>query len=217
MVKILPSVLSADFAHLEQDCCRVMLPDSRYIHFDVMDGHFVPNLSIGMPVLKSLARAMPDVYYDVHLMLSQPGRYIQAFADAGATGITIHCEAEQPTQTLKDICNLGLKAGVSLRPGTPVEALFPLLEQVGLVLVMSVEPGFGGQAFMPQSVQRIAALKDEIDRRGLDIIIEVDGGINLETGPQVVKAGATWLVAGSSVFGAADPPGVMRQLAGDAT
>lgn len=214
MTLVAPSILSADFARLAEDCCRVLpAGGGGMLHFDVMDGVFVPNLSIGVPVLASLKKALPDVLYDVHLMIVNPGRYVQPFAKAGADFITFHFEAEgEPEATACAIRAAGCKAGVSLRPKTPVEALFPLLDKVDMVLVMSVEPGFGGQSFMPEAVGRVAALKGEIARRGLSVAIEVDGGIDPDTAPLCTAAGAEILVAGSAVFGAADPLETMRRM-----
>ena len=213
MPVVAPSILSADFANLAKDCCRVLPKSGGMLHFDVMDGVFVPNLSIGMPVLASLKKALPDVVYDVHLMIVDPARYVEAFAKAGADFITFHAEAQgDAAGTARAVRAAGCKAGVSLRPKTPVEDLFPLLDEVDMVLVMSVEPGFGGQSFMPAAVGRIAALKKEIAARGLPVQIEVDGGIDPNTAPLCVNAGADLLVAGSAVFGAADPADVMRRM-----
>lgn len=216
MVQIAPSILAADFAHLEQSCRRVLLPDNQLLHIDVMDGVFVPNISIGVPVLQSLASALPEAFYDTHLMIIRPQQYIEVFAKAGANGITIHYEAESPVvETLRQIRSMGLRAGLSIRPATPVEEIFPLLEELDMVLVMSVEPGFGGQAFMPEATGRIAALRAEAERRGLPLLLQVDGGINEQTAPLCVQAGVDILVAGSFVFGAQDPAATMRRLRGE--
>ena len=200
MTKIAASILSADFANLKHDCTRLLEAGVDLMHFDVMDGHFVPNISYGAPVLKCLHAAMPDVYYDVHLMISDPARYAADFARAGASLITFHLEA------------VGCQVGISIRPGTPVEAVFPYLGVVDLILVMSVEPGFGGQKFLPTTPTRIAAICAERTRRGCDTLIEVDGGINTETGPLCIAAGVDWLVAGSSLFHAMDPAAVVNVL-----
>ena len=183
-------------------------------HIDVMDGHFVPNISYGAPVLKCLHAAMPDVYYDVHLMISDPARYAADFARAGASLITFHLEAVPDTaeEVIAAIRAAGCQVGISIRPGTPVEAVFPYLGVVDLILVMSVEPGFGGQKFIPTTPTRIAAICAERTRRGCDTLIEVDGGINTETGPLCIAAGADWLVAGSSLFHAMDPAAVVNVL-----
>ncbi|MDL2218970.1 ribulose-phosphate 3-epimerase [Ruminococcaceae bacterium OttesenSCG-928-O06] len=216
MVQVAPSILSADFANLERDCRRVVTRDDPMLHFDVMDGVFVPNLSVGLPVLESLVKALPEAVYDVHLMILRPHLFVERFARAGADAITIHFESESPLRsTLKQIRALGLKAGVSLRPGTPVQEVYSLLEEVDLVLVMSVEPGFGGQAFLPEAPARIAALRAEAQRQGTPLLIEVDGGINAATAPLCIAAGADILVAGSAVFHTADPMAAVRQIKGD--
>ncbi len=211
MVEIAPSILSADFANLEQHCRKVVTPDNRWLHFDVMDGVFVPNLSVGIPVLQCLAKALPEAYYDVHLMIVDPQKYIEQFHKAGADSITIHYEADSPVkETLQAIRDMGCKAGLSIKPKTPVEEIFPLLPLCDLVLVMSVEPGFGGQAFIPESAQRISDIRKEASAQNLSLLIEVDGGINNETAAICIKAGADVLVAGSSIFGAEDPAAVVK-------
>ena len=179
MTKIAASILSADFANLKHDCTRLLEAGVDLMHFDVMDGHFVPNISYGAPVLKCLHAAMPDVYYDVHLMISDPARYAADFARAGASLITFHLEAVPDTaeEVIAAIRAAGCQVGISIRPGTPVEAVFPYLCVVDLILVMSVEPGFGGQKFLPITPTRIAAICAERTRR-CDTLIEVDGGIN---------------------------------------
>lgn len=213
MALVAPSILAADFANLERDCRRVVTADNNWLHFDVMDGVFVPNLSIGVPVLQSLKKALPEAYYDVHLMIVDPQKYIGAFQKAGADGITVHYEADSPVEeTLRAIRAAGCRAGLSLRPKTPVEALYPLLSLCDMVLVMSVEPGFGGQAFIPEAPARIAALRAEALRQNTPLLIEVDGGINEKTGALCTAAGADVLVAGSSVFGAASPADAVKAL-----
>ena len=213
MLTIAPSILSADFANLAQDCQRVLAPGCNVLHVDVMDGVFVPNLSIGLPVLESLKKALPKAVYDVHLMIIKPHKYIEEFARAGADYITIHLESESPTgETLTAIRQAGCKAGLSLRPGTPIEAVYPYLTQTDLLLVMSVEPGFGGQSFMQAAPSRIAAAKAEAQRQNTHLLIEVDGGINPETAPLCARAGADILVAGSAVFGAKQPLAAMKSL-----
>ena len=212
--KAAASILSADLANLQQDCTRLLNAGVDLLHFDVMDGHFVPNISYGAPVLKCLHAALPDVYYDVHLMISDPARYAPDFAAAGASLITFHLEAVPDTvdEVIAAIRATGCKVGISIRPGTPVEAVFPYIGVVDLILVMSVEPGFGGQSFLPSAPARIAALRAECDRRGCDTLLEVDGGVNTETAPLCIEAGVDWLVAGSSLFHAADPAAVLQVL-----
>ncbi len=214
MTQVAPSILSANFARLEEDCLKVYSPDNPMLHFDVMDGLFVPNISFGLPVLASLKKALPQAVYDVHLMIADPGRYLEAFAKAGADIITFHIESgNDPGCTMaKAIRKLGCKAGVSLRPGTPLEAVLPLLAEVDLVLVMSVEPGFGGQAFQPGALERIRRLRESAASQNPSLLIEVDGGINLDTGRQCVQAGADILVAGSVIFGAENPREMLEQM-----
>lgn len=213
MAMVSPSILSADFAHLGSDCRAVLDAGAQMLHYDVMDGHFVPNISFGMPVLKSLHKALPDAFYDVHLMIDDPLTYAEPFAKAGASLITFHLECGcDTTATLARIKALGCKTGLSVKPHTSVQALFPYLDQLDLALVMSVEPGFGGQKFMPMALDKIRALREEIDRRGLSCLVEVDGGVDAVTGPACVEAGADVLVAGSAVFGAADPAAAVAGL-----
>ena len=214
MTKIAASILSADFANLKHDCTRLLEAGVDLMHFDVMDGHFVPNISYGAPVLKCLHAAMPDVYYDVHLMISDPARYAADFARAGASLITFHLEAVPDTaeEVIAAIRAAGCQVGISIRPGTPVEAVFPYLGVVDLILVMSVEPGFGGQKFLPTTPTRIAAICAERTRRGCDTLIEVDGGINADTARLVAEAGATVAVVGSALFTSADAPGLVKTI-----
>ena len=214
MTKVAASILSADFANLHKDCTRLLEAGADVMHFDVMDGHFVPNISYGAPVLTCLHAALPDVFYDVHLMISDPARYAADFAKAGADLITFHLEAVPDTveEVIAAIRATGCQVGISIRPGTPVEAVFPYLGVVDLILVMSVEPGFGGQKFLPTTPSRIAAIRAERARLGYNTLIEVDGGINTVTGPQCIEAGVDWLVAGNSLFRAEDPAAVVRVL-----
>ena len=214
MTKVAASILSADFANLHKDCTRLLEAGADVMHFDVMDGHFVPNISYGAPVLTCLHAALPDVFYDVHLMISDPARYAADFAKAGADLITFHLEAVPDTveEVIAAIRATGCQVGISIRPGTPVEAVFPYLSVVDLILVMSVEPGFGGQKFLPTTPARIAAIRAERARLGCNTLIEEDGGINTVTGPQCIEAGVDWLVAGNSLFRAEDPAAVVRVL-----
>ena len=213
MAMVSPSILSADFGKLGADCRMVLDAGAQMLHYDVMDGHFVPNISFGVPVLKSLHKALPDAFYDVHLMISHPLQYAEPFIKAGATLYNFHLECEDDIQaTIDAVRALGCKVGLTIKPGTPAEALAPWLEQLDLVLVMSVEPGFGGQKFMPAAVEKIAAIRAEAQRRGLSTDIEVDGGIDAATAPLCAAAGANVLVAGSAVFGAKDPAAAMSAI-----
>lgn len=213
MIQLSPSILAANFADLGRECRKVLDAGADMLHIDVMDGHFVPNISLGVPVLASLHKALPDAYYDVHLMISQPVRYAEAFVQAGASCITFHVEAvEDAAEAIKAIHALGVGAGVSIKPATPVEDILPVLDQVEMVLVMSVEPGFGGQKFMPAAVDKIAALDAYRREHGLGFRISVDGGVNSQTGALCTAAGADILVAGSQVFAAADPAAAVAEL-----
>jgi len=199
-IKLAPSILSADFGRLGEQVAQATEAGADYIHVDVMDGHFVPNITIG-PLVVAAIRRWTKIPLDVHLMIESPDRYIKSFVDAGADIVTVHIETcSHIHRTVQFIKNSGVKAGVSLNPGTPVEMLSAILPDLDLVLVMSVNPGFGGQAFITESLRKIAKLRAEIDTRNLRAELEVDGGINIETAPQVVKAGAKVLVAGAAVF-----------------
>jgi len=201
-VKLAPSILSADFSRLGEQVAEATKAGADYIHIDVMDGHFVPQITIGAPVVAAI-RSCTNLPLDVHLMIESPERQISQFADAGANIITVHIEACPHIQrTVQAIKELGVKAGASLSPGTPISELEDILPHLDLVLVMTVNPGFGGQAFIEGVLDKIAHLRAELDRRGLATELEVDGGINAEVAPKVVQAGARVLVAGAAVFNA---------------
>ena len=204
-VKLAPSILSANFANLAADAKLALEGGGSLLHVDVMDGHFVPNITIGPPVVTSLRKAIPDAIFDVHLMIENPDQYIPAFAEAGATWILVHQEAcVHLDRTLHLIEDHGSRAGVAINPATPVGTLDEVLDLVHHVLVMSVNPGFGGQKFIRNSLKKISTLADERERRGLNFRIEVDGGVALDTIGDVVRAGADLLVAGNAVFGKGD-------------
>jgi len=200
MIKLAPSILSADFARLGEQIDEVARAGADYIHVDVMDGHFVPNITIGAPVVASI-RPVTSLPLDVHLMIEHPERYVSDFVQAGADIITVHVEASPHLHgTIQAIKELGVKAGVSLNPPTPIGAVEEFLRHVDLVLVMSVNPGFGGQSFIPETLPRIANIRKILDDRGLSAELEVDGGINADNAPDIVEAGADVLVAGNSIF-----------------
>ncbi len=214
MIKIAPSILSADFARLGEEVRAIASAD--YLHVDVMDGHFVPNLTIGPPVVAAL-RKVTDLPLDVHLMIENPDRYIADFAAAGADIITVHLEAAVHLhRTVQLIRSLGKKAGVSINPATPVSALEVILDDLDLVLVMSVNPGFGGQSFIPAALTKIDQLRREIDRRGLRVELEVDGGVKTDNIGLIARAGADVFVAGSAVFGSSDYAATIAGLRGAA-
>jgi ribulose-phosphate 3-epimerase len=211
-VKVAPSILSADFRKLEEEIIKVEKAGADLIHIDVMDGHFVPNLTIGPLVVKA-CRKVTKLPLDVHLMIENPDRYIPDFAKAGADIITIHVEASKNLdEDIELIKQNNVKPGVVVNPGTPVESVFHVLDKVVMVLLMSVNPGFEAQKFMPEVLPKIKKLKSLVVSRKLSVDIEVDGGINLETAKEVVKAGANVLVAGSAIFYAADYKAVIQKL-----
>jgi ribulose-phosphate 3-epimerase len=216
-VRIAPSILSADFASLGQAVAAVTRGGADLIHIDVMDGHFVPNLTMGPPVVQSLSR-ITRVPLDVHLMIEEPDRYLEVFVRAGAAMISVHAEVlPHLHRTLQAIKELGAKAGVALNPSTPVVALEEIAGDVDHVLVMSVNPGFGGQTFIPRTESKIQAVRALLDRQGSTAPIEVDGGIDPTNAARVVQAGATILVAGHSIFGTGDPERATRDLRAAAT
>ena len=209
-IKIAPSVLSADMANLKGELDKIAGAD--YVHFDVMDGHFTGNLTFGVDILKAVKRST-DVPVDAHLMVSNPDETVDWYADAGADMITVHYEASTHLhRTLTHLQQRGVKAGVVLNPATPVCVLESIIDIVDMVLLMSVNPGFGGQSYIPAMTGKIRTLRELASKKNPDLLIEVDGGVNVETGPLCSEAGADWLVAGSSLFNAADPAAVVRVL-----
>lgn len=204
MVKIAPSILSADFARLGEEIKDVEIGGADYIHVDVMDGHFVPNITIG-PLIVEAIRPITTLPLDVHLMIENPDQYIEAFAKAGADYITVHVEAcKHLHRTIHFIKSFGVKAGIVLNPATPVETIQHVLSDVDMVLLMTVNPGFGGQAFIPEVTQKIKTLRRMIDEKGLQVEIEIDGGVNEVTAKLCIEAGATVLVAGSAIYNQKD-------------
>ncbi len=216
MIKIAPSILSADFVNLERDIQMVSSAD--YLHVDVMDGAFVPNITIGVPVVQSI-RKCTSMFLDVHLMIDKPVRYVEAFAKAGADMLSIHLEADHPTriaEALKVMGDCGVKKAVALRPITSPRAVLPYIDELDMVLVMTVEPGFGGQAFMESQLDTIRQVRALLERYNPACELEVDGGIAPKTAPLVIEAGANVLVAGSAVYGAKDIPAAIAALRGPA-
>jgi len=211
-IQIAPSLLSADFAALGDAIATAERGGADMIHVDIMDGHFVPNITIGPPVVKSLKR-VAKLPLDVHLMIEDPDRYVEAFVDAGAASVSVHAEAVVHLhRTVHFIKSLGAKAGVALNPATPVSALEQIAGDVDYVLVMTVNPGFGGQTFIPRSESKVRAVRELLRREGSTAPIEVDGGIDVRTAPGIVAAGADILVAGNAIFGSPDPERAIRDL-----
>jgi ribulose-phosphate 3-epimerase len=204
MIKIAPSLLSADFANLKEEIKKVEKGGADYLHLDVMDGMFVPNITFGAPVIKKL-RKITELPFDVHLMIEKPERFIKDFVDAGANIITVHQEATTHLhRTIQEIKSYGVKAGVSLNPATSLETLEYILEDLDLILIMTVNPGFGGQSFIKSMENKIKSLRKIIDERNLDIILQVDGGVKLSNAVEIHNYGVDLLVAGSDIFGAVD-------------
>jgi ribulose-phosphate 3-epimerase len=214
VVEILPSILSADFAHLGDQVAALEQAGCRMLHVDVMDGHFVPNITIGPPVVASLRKAT-RLTLDVHLMITDPDRYAPLFIEAGADQVSVHQETcPHLDRTLKMIQGMGARAGVVLNPATPLETLDEVLEFVDYVLIMSVNPGFGGQAFIPYALGKVRRLAAKKRERGLTFPIEIDGGVTMKNVAEIVRAGAEWLVAGSHIFGTGNPAAAFEEMRG---
>ena len=212
MIKISPSILSCDYSKMGEEFKRMEECGADWLHIDVMDGHFVPNITLGAPIVKCM-RKCSSLVFDVHLMISDPKKYIPDFVKAGADIITFHIESDSPTEeTIDLIRSLGCKAALSVKPKTPVEVVFPFLEKLSMVLVMTVEPGFGGQSFMADMLDKVKVLRAECERRGLDTDIQVDGGINEQNAGLAVQSGANVRVAGSAVFGSKDAKATIASL-----
>ena len=212
MFIVSPSVLAADFTKLGEEVVKVEQAGAAYIHLDVMDGVFVPNISFGIPVIESL-RKTSRLVFDVHLMITDPIRYVDRFAQVGADLITFHYEScEDPLAVIRAIRQKGVRAAVALKPATPAEVVYPLLKELDMVLVMTVEPGFGGQKMIPETVEKVRAIRAYALEHGIDVDIQVDGGINAENLKLVTSAGANVIVAGSAIFRAEDPQAVINAM-----
>jgi len=210
--KIAPSILSADFARLGEEIRRVEAAGADLIHFDVMDGHFVPNLSIGIPVLESV-RKITRLPLDAHLMIDEPGRYLEAFVRAGADSISVHAEAcPDLPEIARQIHALDIRAAVAVNPETPPDRVLAAAEHFDMILVMSVHPGFGGQSFIPETVSKLRLIREELDRRGLKLDVQIDGGIKLENIATVAAAGANVFVSGSGIFGKSDYAAIIAEM-----
>jgi ribulose-phosphate 3-epimerase len=211
-IDIAPSLLSADFSRLAEEIQSVERAGAGILHVDVMDGHFVPNITVGLPVVKAISR-VTSLPIDAHLMISEPGRYAAEFVEAGANMVSVHVEADAHLhRTVMSIKSAGAKAGAVINPATPLESLQEILEFVDYVLIMSVNPGFGGQKFITTALDKVRRLRHLIDQRGLPVRIEIDGGVDLTNIQQVVEAGAEIIVAGSAIFGSDDPAVAVREL-----
>ena len=212
MVKISPSVLAADLSNLASEVLDIEIAGADMVHLDVMDGLFVPNISFGLPVIESL-RKKSNMIFDVHLMIASPEKYVDRFIEAGADILTFHFEAvEKPDEILTRIRSQGVMAAISVKPDTPIEDIYPYLDICDMVLVMTVEPGYGGQKLIPKTIEKVRKLKAELEYRGINVEIQVDGGVNESNASELVSAGASILVAGSSVFGSSDRRAAINAL-----